>query len=71
MRGGQSVKDHWHVDARQEWDQVLRDSGPVKTVHADTSEHLSDIFTNSVRLHCLFWQAMVHFQPIPTGTAPE
>ncbi len=51
---GESVKDHWHVDARQEWDQVLRDSGLVKTVQADTSENLSDIFTNSVRLHSFF-----------------
>jgi hypothetical protein len=53
---GESVKDHWHVDARQEWDQVLRDSGLVKTVHVDTSENLSDIFTtgSSVRLHSFF-----------------
>ena len=48
---GESVKDHWHVDARQEWDQVLRDSGLGKTVHVDTSKSLSDIFTNSVRLY--------------------
>jgi hypothetical protein len=68
---GESVKDHWHVDAREVWDLVLRDSGLVKTVHVDTSENLSDIFTNSVRLHSFFLQAMMHFQPIPTGTAPE
>jgi hypothetical protein len=45
------VKDHWHVDARQEWDQVLRDPGLVRTVHVDASKNLSDIFTKSVRLH--------------------
>jgi hypothetical protein len=69
----ESKKGYWHVDARQEWDLVLRDSGLVKTVHVDTSdsENLSDIFTHSVRLHSLFLQAMMHFQPIPTGTAPE
>ncbi len=39
------MKDHWHVDARQEWDQVLRDSGLVRTVHVDASKNLSDIFT--------------------------
>jgi hypothetical protein len=51
---GESVKDHWHVDARQEWDQVLRDSGLVKTVHVDTSKNLSDILTNSVRFIAFF-----------------
>ena len=45
------MKDHWHVDARQEWDQVLRDPGLVRTVHVDASKNLSDIFTKSVRLH--------------------
>ncbi len=44
---GESVKDHWHVDARQEWDQVLRDSGLVRTVHVDASKNLSAIFTSS------------------------
>ena len=59
---GESVNDHWHVDARQEWDQVLRDSGLVKTVHVDTSESLSDIFTSSVRLHSFFCPRM-HARP--------
>jgi hypothetical protein len=32
-----------HVDARQEWVQLLRDSNLVKNVHVDTFENLSDM----------------------------
>ena len=67
---GESVKDHWYVDARQEWDQVLRDSGLGKTVHVDTSKSLSDIFTNSVRLHG-FASGRCTFNRFPLALSPN
>ena len=65
------MKDHWHVDAREEWDLVLRDSGLGKTVHVDTSEKPERHLHQLCAFHSFFLQAMMHFQPIPTGTAPE
>ena len=57
-----------HVDARQEWVQVLRDSQLVKAVHVDTTENLSDLFTKALDLATFtrFRKQLMHFQHIPT-----
>ena len=34
-----------HIDCRQEWVKVLRDTNVVKTVHVDTADNKADIFT--------------------------
>ena len=56
-----------HVDARQEWVQVLRDSQLVKAVHVDTTENLSDLFTKALDLATFtrFRKQLMHFQYIP------
>ena len=59
-----------HVDARQEWVQVLRDSQLVKAVHVDTTENLSDLFTKALDLPTFthFRKQLMHFQHIPAVT---
>ena len=56
-----------HIDARQEWIQVLRDSNLVKTVHVDTSENISDMFTKALPLVTFlgFRKQLMHFHSIP------
>ena len=58
-----------HVDARQEWVQVLqvRDSNIVKAVHVDTSLNLSDMFTKALDLATFvrFRKQLMHFHAIP------
>jgi hypothetical protein len=59
-----------HVDARQEWVQVLRDSKLVKAVHVDTTENLSDLFTKALDLATFtrFRKQLMHFHHIPVTT---
>ena len=59
-----------HVDARQEWVQVLRDSNLVKAIHVDTSANLSDLFTKALDLATFirFRKQLMHFHFIPTVT---
>ena len=59
-----------HVDARQEWVQVLRDSNLVKAIHVDTTANLSDLFTKALDLATFirFRKQLMHFHFIPTVT---
>jgi hypothetical protein len=58
-----------HVDARQEWVQVLRDSNIVKAVHVDTSlsANLSDMLTKALDLATFirFRKQLMHFHATP------
>ena len=56
-----------HIDARQEWIQALRDSNLVKTVHVDTTENISDMFTKALPLVTFlgFRKQLMHFHSIP------